>query len=209
MEYQSNLTFKPFEGSLSQAFQESFVLNALSGKTGGTFLEIGGADGLEASNTFQLESNFAWHGLAIEWDPELHSKYIMNRNTSCLCVDATNWEAQSYLEKFEFSDQIDYLQIDIDPAAQSLKALYNLPFDKFRFSTITFEHDYYVTGNPSVRNDSRDFLRSHGYHLLVAGVETQGRNFEDWWIDPSVDSLLPLTAYKLTDVEASSIFKDN
>lgn len=207
MKHKSNLTFKSFEGSLSQAFQESFVLNALSGKTDGTFLEIGGADGLEASNTFQLERNFAWHGLAIEWDPKLHSSYIKNRNTSCLCIDATNWDAQSYLEDFEFSEQIDYLQVDIDPATQSLKALYNLPFDKYRFSTITFEHDYYVTGNPSVRNDSRDFLYSHGYHLLVAGVETQGRNFEDWWIDPSVESLRPLTAYKLTDVEAGSIFR--
>lgn len=198
--------FQMVEGSLSQAFQESFVLNALSFKREGYFLEIGGADGLEASNTYLLEKEFGWIGLAAELDTDLHAKYKAVRSTECVCVDATSWDPTPCLKQLNFPKQIDYLQVDIDPASQSLKALINLPFNEYRFSVITFEHDYYIFQDSEVRELSRNFLQAHGYHLVVAGVETQGRNFEDWWVDPNLVELSSLTSFRYDNVEARSFF---
>ena len=198
--------FRIVDGSLSQAFQESFLLNALSFKEEGFFLEIGAGDGVEASNTYLLDKQFSWQGLSVEWDADLHDKFEKSRTTKCVCLDATAWNPKKSLKDADFPKQIDYLQIDIDPASQSLKALMNLPFDEYRFSVITFEHDYYVSSDEFVRDESRKFLQAAGYHLFAAGVETRGRNFEDWWIDPTIDSLKPLTAFQYLNVEARTLF---
>ena len=200
------LELKVHPGSKSQAFQESFVLSVLNSKKNGYFLEIGGADGLEASNTFLLENDFAWKGLALEWDKALHSKYESNRKTTCLCLDATTWNASEILAKQNFPSQIDYLQLDIDPANQTLAALINLPHEDYRFSIITFEHDFYVERNPFVRDQSRKFLSSLDYFMVFGNVATQGRVFEDWYIDARLDlgyiNSLPLAE----KTEASTIF---
>lgn len=208
MEKNSLLEFKVCKGSLSQAYQESLVLNVLNFKTGGYFLEIGAADGIEASNTYLLEKKFNWTGLAVEWDPVLYARYRENRITKCVLDDATSWRPEKLMKELEFPTRVDYLQVDIDPADQSLTALVNLPFDLHRYSVVTFEHDYYVSRDKSVRDKSREFLRSFGYHLLVAGVETQGRNFEDWWIDPELEELRPLLGTHIKDIEAADLFID-
>ena len=197
---------KPCKGSLSQAFQESLVLNVLNFKEYGCFLEIGGADGIEASNTFLLENEYKWNGLAVEWDKILHSRYQAVRTTKCVLADATSWPAGDYLKELDFPSRVDYLQVDIDPASQSLAALSNLPLEQYRFSVITFEHDFYVAGDGAVRDTSRELLSSFGYHLLVAGAETQGRNFEDWWIDPQLEELKHFTSCFAENVEAASLF---
>ncbi len=209
MTVKSLLNYKSIDGSLSQAHQESLVINALQFKKNGWFLEIGAADGLEASNTFLLEKEFGWTGLALEWDTDLHSKYNLHRSTECLCEDATLWDARTNLFSRGFPNQVDYLQIDIDPADQSLKALENLPLEEFRFSVITFEHDYYLSDLSLARDTSRELLRFHGYHLLVAGVETHGRNFEDWWVDSTLEIMHPLLSRQFENIEASLLFDAN
>lgn len=158
--------FKKLSGSRSQAFQESFVQNVLNYKVGGYFLEIGAADGIEASNTLLLERQFMWNGLAVEFDPKLHEDFLNLRTATCVCEDATVWKSEMYLKNLSFPRRIDYLQIDIDPASQSLQALRNLPLNSYRFSTITFEHDYYVNQSSEVRDSSREILSSLGYHLF-------------------------------------------
>jgi hypothetical protein len=209
MTEKSLLNYKLIDGSLSQAHQESLVINALQFKKNGWFLEIGAADGLEASNTFLLEKEFGWTGLALEWDTDLHSEYNLHRSTECLCEDATLWDARTSLFSRGFPNQVDYLQIDIDPADQSLKALENLPLEEFRFSVITFEHDYYLSDLSLARDASRELLRFHGYHLLVAGVETHGRNFEDWWVDSTLEIMHPLLSRQFENIEASLLFDVN
>lgn len=194
-------------GSRSQAFQESFVLNVLDFKREGYFLEIGAAEGFDANNTLVLETTYSWGGLALEWDGELASEYNAKRKVECLCIDATQWSAKDNLDSRLFPKQIDYLQVDIDPSEQSLSALLNLPFSDYRFSVITFEHDYYLSLNSNVRDSSREFLFSNGYHLFAGGIETQGRNFEDWWIDLSIIQNKHLLEFQFFDVEASDFFR--
>lgn len=46
---------------------------------GGTFLEVGGNDGLQYSNSFLLERELGWRGILIEGVPELAAEAVRNR----------------------------------------------------------------------------------------------------------------------------------
>ena len=64
--------------------QEEIVVSLLAGKSGlmhqnGTFLEIGGGDGLHESNTMFLEACLGWRGILVEPNPRLASAMCLNR----------------------------------------------------------------------------------------------------------------------------------
>jgi len=65
--------------SSSMEGQDQWVLNLLSGKRGGTYVEIGGGHPRLGNNTFLLENSFGWVGVSIEIDAEmtkLHNEQI-------------------------------------------------------------------------------------------------------------------------------------
>jgi FkbM family methyltransferase len=62
---------KHYHKSRSQWAQDIFVLYATKLKSGGSYLEIGGADGLTHSNTLALRDVLGWSGVLIEPDPEM------------------------------------------------------------------------------------------------------------------------------------------
>lgn len=168
--------------SNSQAGQESFVLNQLQEKRQGYYVEIGGYHAVELSNTYLLETEYDWSGVSLEIDQERAELYNESRRNPCLTVDATNYNLRPYFVKHKWPKQIDYLQIDIEPAQQTLAALLSLPMD-YRYSVITFEHDRYAGGdNDQHQQTAYDFLTDHGYKRVVKNL----LNFEDWYIDPNV-----------------------
>lgn len=59
-------------------------------RTGGYFIDIGAADGVELSNTYALERRLGWRGLCVEADPDTYQKLRGNRRCACLnlCLDA-------------------------------------------------------------------------------------------------------------------------
>ncbi len=178
---------KVYEGSNSQAGQESFVLNSLKEKRGGFYVEIGGYHSKNDSNTYLLETEYGWKGIALEIDKERSDEYNLNRSNICLNVDATRFDYLKYFEDNNFPATIDYLQIDIEPAHQSLKALESLPLDKYRFSVITFEHDiYFDPDNSLVKDKASELLSKLNYTLVVENVEAYGKIFEDWWLDSNL-----------------------
>ena len=66
-------------------------------------------------------------------------------------------------------------------------ALVILPFHKWKFRFITFEHDGYIDITKSFKQKSRDFLHSLGYKLLINDVAPYGDYyFEDWWYHPDL-----------------------
>lgn len=173
---------KRFANSHSQAAQESFVLNQLKEKRNGYYVEIGGYHAVELSNTYLLETEYDWSGVSLEIDKERADIYNQSRQNPCLAVDATTYDLLPYFIKNKWPKQIDYLQVDIEPAHQTLAALLNLPMD-YRYSVITFEHDRYVGGdNDTHQKTAYEFLTHHGYKRVVHNL----LNFEDWYIDPSV-----------------------
>ena len=85
------------------------------------------------------------------------------------------------------TEVIDYLQLDIEPAKNTFEVLLSIPFEKYKFAVITYEHDYYVDISKSFRDKSRRYLRAMGYELLVSDLSPDGvSNFEDWWVHPDL-----------------------
>lgn len=169
----------------SHAGQDLFALLLLKRKHSGTYVEIGAQDPIKNSNSFLLENDYGWSGISFELRNDFYTFFSYRRGNPCIRADAT---ALNYLEIFKnakLPQQIDFLQVDIEPASATLAALRQLPHDHYRFSVITFEHDCYQAG-PEVRQESRQFLTGKGYRIFAKDVRFQGVAFEDWWIDPKV-----------------------
>lgn len=178
-----------YHNSNSEAGQESFVLTSLHEKRNGFYVEIGAYHSKKTSNTYLLETEFGWEGVAFEILPECVSEYNANRSNPCIEADATTFNYLEYFQSNNVPKQIDYLQLDIEPASNTLLALKQLPLNDYRFSVITFEHDlYFSPENLNVKLEQQEILKNLGYKLMVDNVKVyaQGyppREFEDWWID--------------------------
>ena len=64
----------------SQFGQDRFVLDILNGRRNGFFLDSGASDGRRCSNTFLLETQFAWNGICVEPNEYFYSQLLQNRN---------------------------------------------------------------------------------------------------------------------------------
>jgi hypothetical protein len=189
--------------SYSDAGQDILVCILLDYKKGGTYVEVGSQDPLKNNNTFLLESQFNWRGLAFELRGMYSYFYNWRRRNRCIQSDATIIDYRRLLEDARFPTRIDFLQVDIEPAKATLEALLKIPHEKYRFSIIIFEHDFYQNG-PEIRDRSRDFLVKLGYHLLIGDVMISGKPFEDWWIDPNApEHLSRYKGFHLSGIEYS------
>jgi len=193
--YKTKLSFKfnnfqSIKRNYSQAMQDIFVLSATNGKKNGTYLEIGGFDGKLLSNTYLLEKEFNWYGIAVENIKQRTDKYNKLRKNICINADALEIDYVSLLKNNRFPKNIDYLQIDIDPFGNSEKCLYKIPFDEYTFSTITFETDLYRNSkNLDSIEKTRDYLTSKGYILVLKNISTFGNMFEDWYVHKSMKNM--------------------
>jgi hypothetical protein len=173
------------EGNYSQVMQDMFILTMLNGKKNGTYLEIGSGHAFNGSNTALLDKVFNWKGVSIDYNMEYVESY-KERNTIHIVKDATLIDYSNLLSKHNFSDQIDYLQLDCDPPNITNAILEKIPFDKYKFAVITYEHDYYADGS-EYRDKSRKLLISKGYELVVDNVAPDRLcSFEDWWVHPDL-----------------------
>ena len=188
----SNLRYKfansaSIERNYSQVYQDMFILSMLNGKKNGTFVEIGGADPFKGNNTALLERDFDWKGISIEYDEKFIENYRNNRTAKLFHDDALTVDYEKLLKENFEGNVIDYLQLDIEPARNTYECMLRVPFDKYKFAVITYEHDYYVDITKSYREKSREFLSSKGYVLVVNDVSPDGKsNFEDWWVHPDL-----------------------
>jgi len=176
-------------GSQSQAGQESFVLNMTNWKKDGYYVEIGAFDPWIDSNTYNLEQEYMWKGFGIEIKSECADNF-KSRNNPCLTLDATTADYFDLFKEYSAPKQIDYLQLDIEPAENTLAVLLRMPFEEYRFSVITFEHDIYDTNwpdNHKHKDTAKNILETHGYKLIAENINHgENRPFEDWYIDPNV-----------------------
>lgn len=180
--------------NFSQIYQDIFVLTMLNGKQNGSYLEIGSSDPYHNNNTALLENKFAWSGLGIEIEEGSVRNYKQKRKNPIICADALLLDYAKVLNKyFRHTNYIDYLQIDIDPCENSYEVLLSIPFDKYQFGVITYEHDYYIDITRSYRDQSREYLLQHGYKLVAPDVSLiEGLSFEDWWIGPNIKNSIEI-----------------
>lgn len=210
----SDNVINPFPGidkitkNYSQAMQDMFVLTALNGKTNGSYLEIGSADPIYGNNTNLLESEFGWEGISIDFDPKFVNQFNLVRRGKALCLNALDVDYLDLIyNKFGKVNEVDYLQLDIDPAENTLNALYRIPFDAVKFNCITFEHDSYQAGN-GVRDASREFLTKYGYILVAPDIKCNNQNaFEDWWVHPSIGEDI-IAKLSMASTSSNGIAKD-
>jgi len=168
----------------SQSWQDVFILTALNGKKNGTYLEIGAQDCAVKNNTYLLEKSFDWTGVSIEIENRHKLRWNTYRKNPLVIQDALTIDYTKLLSQNNLPEIIDYLQLDIEPANNTFKALMLIPFDKYKFNVITYETDLYAGGDgPKLQTESREYLTSLGYTLVVGNVcNTPGKPFEDWWV---------------------------
>jgi FkbM family methyltransferase len=76
----ANLSAYALIGSKSQFGEEENAWNRyFFGHRNGTFLELGGLDGLLYSNSFVLERSFGWRGVIVEGSPGNFEEVVRNR----------------------------------------------------------------------------------------------------------------------------------
>ena len=174
--------------------QDRFAVAVLDGKKNGTYVEVGGYLPIEWNNTFMLEKEFGWTGISLELFEKFSSQWNGLRSNPCITCDATTIDLNSLIEENNLPKVIDFLQLDIDPAASTFKVLENIDFDKHSFRIITFEHDVYRGEDTiEIRNKSREILQGHGYTLLIPDVSHGDLKFEDWYIK---EDLMPSDTWK-------------
>jgi len=192
------------EKNYSQALQDIFVLTMLNGKQNGTYVEIGGAHPVNINNTYLLEKVFNWTGISFEINNDLANYYNSQRLNQCICSDATQVNYSEIFEENNLPNQIDYLQVDIDPSYQSLASLKKINLETYRFSVITFETDAYQD-SIGVVEESRDIFQRNNYQLVASNVNNCGYAFEDWYVDPNIVTEDIWTAFQCDNISSYQI----
>jgi hypothetical protein len=180
---------KNIKKNFSQVFQDMFVLAMHNGKEKGYYLEIGAGDPVHINNTYLLETQFNWRGISIEIKDDLVKLFRQKRKNPVFSRDATQINYLKFLNENNAPHDIDYLQIDCEPPENSYRILTSLPFDRYRFGVITFEHDNYCDASRRYKQLSRNFLKGLGYVLVFNNISPEigdDHDFEDWWAHPEI-----------------------
>lgn len=177
----------------SQVGQDKFILKVLKEKRNGFFLEIGSNYPIDINNTYTLEKNYNWKGIMVEYDRKFLGLYEEHRKNSVHIIeDATKIDYNKILESNNMPLEMDYLQIDLEVNNRStLTTLQILDcdiFDKYKFATITFEHDIYTGNHFNTREKSREIFNSRGYVCVFPDIchDNPSYPFEDWYVHPSL-----------------------
>ena len=172
--------------NFSQCYQDMFVLCMLDGKPHGTFVEIGSGHPVISNNTALLESRYEWTGIGFEIKNKEADLYNEHRKAPVALGDATTADFDALFNEVKLGPVFDYLQVDCEPAQVTFDALKKIDLDKYKFATVTFEHDCYNDGN-EVRDESRKYFEDRGYVLIADNISVDDKHpYEDWWAHPDL-----------------------
>lgn len=116
-------------------------------RRGGFFVEIGAADGRTHSNTYVLERDYDWTGIAVEANPSYFSGLRRNRKCVCVqsCIDEQTHHVDFYCGGF-LGGIIDH---DTDNALQKRGSLIDAHPDRvIRMETSSLHHLLESQGAP-------------------------------------------------------------
>ena len=169
----------------------------LNGKKDGRYLEIGSADPYHGSNTALLEE-LGWTGLSLEILEREVEKFKEHRTNEVILCDATKYDYQSLVGDF------DYLQVDCEPPATTYYILTKIPFDKIKFSVITYEHDHYTDMDSVYREKSRELLKK----ISLFPILSKALNVSELYVlcEKGVNKITGLFAPSVSLITALVIF---
>ena len=204
--------YEKLERNYSQTLQDMFIMYMTQGKRNGTYLEIGSADPSYGNNTKILEDTFNWVGTGIEILANEVEKHKEERKNPVICANALevdyNELLKSMSKEYGNGGVFDYLQVDCEPPSVSFDILKMIPFDKYKFAVVTFEHDYYADISKSIRTESRAYMESKGYVLAIGNVSMNDDcPYEDWWVHPELVDKKVLDKIQNKDNEVVNIHK--
>ena len=174
-----------------QVLQDKFVLNILKEKKNGFFLEIGSNHPININNTYLLEKIYDWKGIMVEYDSNFLPLYKEHRPNSIHIINnATTLDYKNVFETNNVPFFSDYLQIDLEAnngsTINTLQKLDKEIFDRYKFATVTFEHDIYHTNFDNTRLKSRDIFKKRGYLCVFEDISNDGNPYEDWYVHPDL-----------------------
>ena len=163
----------------------------------GFWVELGCQGPINSSNTHILEESLAWTGLSIDISQPHIDLWEGVRSTDHLvCGDALSLDYEQLFKEHDVPEVVDYLSVDLEPPPITFTAVQKIPFHKYKFKTITFEHDHYREEflHYNLREDSRKFFDSIGYFKVpdhIADTFSKVSLFkvsfsEDWYVHPEL-----------------------
>lgn len=152
-----------------QIGQDRWVVDVFKGKRGGTFLDVGCHEHRNLSNTWALEKQFGWRGIAIDVDGSFSHGWARERPGSVFVLgDACTMDYGALLGAQHMSQPVDYLSLDLEPPERTWDCLRHILGQGIWFNAVTFETDYYRYKDS--RDLSRELMDSLGYVLIKPGV---------------------------------------
>jgi FkbM family methyltransferase len=101
--------------SKSQLRQDIFVINELGYKSNGYFIEFGGTNGIDLSNSYMLETEYNWKGIIAEPGKKWHQELFSNRK--CIIETRCVWKTSN--DKLIFNQTNDAELSTIDAFSKS------------------------------------------------------------------------------------------
>lgn len=176
--------FENIKQNYARHMQDLFVLSVTDGKEGGSFIEIGSGHPTECNNTALLEKEFGWKGISIDNDERMCYIHSRERTSQIIRSDASQINFDLLFNQSCMEQYIDFLRINSEET--SLDVLTKIPFNKYEFGIIQFQHNYCWWQN-DFKDNSRDILHKIGYKLMVQDLSVDPINaHEDWWVHPSI-----------------------
>ncbi len=149
--------------STSQLGQDLWVLEKSAFKRHGFFVEFGATDGVLLSNTYLLETEFAWTGLCAEPNPKMFAQLRHNRHcvVSDACISGVSGEEADFIFAGAFGGLARHCAADLH---RDRRAAYASAGQVGRLVTISLD----------------DFLRSHRapYDIDYLSIDTEGSELE-------------------------------
>ena len=178
----------------SQCNQDKFVIDVLSKFSNfdnKLFLDFGCRHPVEINNTYYLENKYNYKGLSVDYDLNaINYWYLSDRNyNNAKCIDLTKIDIEELLDNFYQENKvIDYFSFDLEPPLRTLEVLKKIPFHKYKFKLVTFEHDAYRKFDTVI--PSRKIFYENGYKRIKSkitdGYSSSMSKSEDWWINPDL-----------------------
>lgn len=160
------------------------------GGSNGTYLEIGGADAIKGSNTYSLEKEHGWKGVSLELNKNRHIDSWNTRTNKIYWENALTCDYTKILRENNITD-IDYLQVDIEPASNTFEALLKVLEQNIKFKCCTFEHDSYrrKKGDKDYKKLADKVMKDHGYKIAVENVISRKNKkyYETWYVANNIN----------------------